>query len=87
VRGLKAGTVQAGGHPKDDLWFLAVDPTRQRAGVGKALLARVNEEADAPVYLDTSNPANVPYYASAGFDETGRGTLPRDAPIWFMRRP
>ena len=90
VRGLRFGAVQDSGHPEDEhvyLWFLAVDPARQRAGVGKALLERVTEEAEAPVYLDTTNPANVPYYASAGFEEIGRATVPRDTPIWFMRRP
>ncbi len=45
------------------------------------------EDAAAPVYLDTSNPANVPYYASFGFEETGRAPLPRGATLWFMRRP
>jgi ribosomal protein S18 acetylase RimI-like enzyme len=90
VRGLRFGAVQDSGHPQDRhvyLWFLAVDPARQRAGVGGALLKHVTEEAEAPVYLDTTNPANVPYYASAGFEEIGRGTVPRDTPIWFMRRP
>jgi GNAT superfamily N-acetyltransferase len=90
ARGLKTGTVQDSGHPDDPhvyLWFLAVDPRHQRGGVGRALLARVCEEAEAPVYLDTSNPDNVPYYASAGFEEIGRGMLPRSTPMWFMRRP
>lgn len=90
ARGLKTGTVQDGGHPDDPhvyLWFLAVDPRHQRGGVGRALLARVCEDAEAPVYLDTSNPDNVPYYAGAGFEEIGRGVLPRNTPMWFMRRP
>jgi GNAT superfamily N-acetyltransferase len=90
VRGLRSSAVQHSGHSQTDhvyLWFLTVDPAHQRAGVGKALLARVVEEAQAPVYLDTSNPANVPYYAAAGFEEIGRGKLPRDTPMWFMRRP
>jgi ribosomal protein S18 acetylase RimI-like enzyme len=90
VRGLKTGAVQDQGHPHDEhayLWFLAVDPKHQRGGVGRALLARVYADADAPVYLDTSNPDNVPYYASAGFEEIGRGVLPRNTPMWFMRRP
>jgi GNAT superfamily N-acetyltransferase len=90
VRGLRASAVQDRGHPHDPhvyLWFLAVDPPHQRAGAGRALLARVFEDAEAPVYLDTTNPDNVPYYASAGFEEIGRGTLPRQTPMWFMRRP
>jgi GNAT superfamily N-acetyltransferase len=90
ARGLRAGAVQERGHPEDlhvYLRFLAVDPAHQRGGVGRALLARVFEEAEAPVYLDTSNPDNVPYYAANGFTEIGRGVLPRQTPMWFMRRP
>ena len=78
VRGLRASSVQDRGHPEEEhvfLWFLAVDPAHQRSGVGRALLARVFEDAEAPVYLDTANPANVPYYASLGL----RGDRPRRA--------
>jgi GNAT superfamily N-acetyltransferase len=90
VRGLRTAAAQDGGHPEDEhvyLWFLAVDPARQRAGLGRALLARVYKDAEAPVYLDTTNPDNVPYYASNGFEEIGRADLPRATPMWFMRRP
>jgi len=90
VRGLRTSSIQDRGHPPDEhvfLWFLAVDPDHQRAGVGRALLNRVFEDAEAPVYLDTANPANVPYYAGFGFEETGRAALPRGATMWFMRRP
>ena len=89
VRGLRASSVQDRGHPDDEhvfLWFLAVDPAHQRTGVGRALLTRVFDDAEAPVYLDTANPANVPYYASFGFEELGRAALPRGATMWFMRR-
>jgi hypothetical protein len=41
----------------------------------------------APVYLDTANPANVPYYASNGYEEIGKAAAPRGATMWFMRRP
>ncbi|HEX5896623.1 MAG TPA: GNAT family N-acetyltransferase [Thermoleophilaceae bacterium] len=90
VRGLRFSAIQEHGHPKTEhvyLWFLAGDPQHQRGGVGRALLARVYEEAEAPVYLDTANPANVPYYASNGFEEIGRAHGPRGATMWFMRRP
>ena len=90
VRGLRVSGIQDRGHPEEEhvyLWFLTVDPRRQRGGVGRALLARVFEEAQAPVYLDTANPANVPYYAGVGFEEIGRAALPRGATMWFMVRP
>jgi len=90
VRGLRFSAVQEKGHPHDEhvyLWFLAVDPTHQRGGVGRSLLARVYEDAEAPVYLDTANPANVPYYASNGYEELGQAAGPRGATMWFMRRP
>jgi GNAT superfamily N-acetyltransferase len=90
VRGLRTSAIQERGHPEEEhvfVWFLAVDPAHQRGGLGRALLARVFEEATAPVYLDTANPANVPYYASVGFEEIGRAALPRGATMWFMRRP
>ncbi len=82
VRGLRFSAVQEKGHPHDEhvyLWFLAVDPNHQRGGVGRALLARVYGDATAPVYLDTANPANVPYYASNGYEELGRADGPRGA--------
>jgi GNAT superfamily N-acetyltransferase len=89
IRGLRFSAIQEHGHPEDEhvyLWFLAVDPKQQRGGIGRALLARVYEEAGAPVYLDTANPANVPYYASNGFEEIGKAAGPRGASMWFMRR-
>ena len=90
IRGLRFSAVQEKGHPHEPhvyLWFLAVDPKHQRGGVGRALLARVYEDATAPVYLDTANPANVPYYASNGFEELGKAAGPRGAVMWFMQRP
>jgi GNAT superfamily N-acetyltransferase len=91
VRGLRTAAVQDEGHPEHEhvfLWFLAVDPAHQRKGIGRALVQRVVEHADGtPVYLDTANPANVPYYASLGFEEVGRAPLPRGARMWFMTRP
>jgi GNAT superfamily N-acetyltransferase len=90
VRGLRFSAIQEHGHPEDEhvyLWFLAVDPAQQRGGIGRALLARVHEEAEAPVFLDTANPANVPYYASNGYEEIGKADGPRGATMWFMKRP
>lgn len=93
VRGLRASAVQDKGHLAEEhhfVWQLAVDPSHQRSGVGRALLQRVADSAqaaDVPMYLDTANPDNVPYYASFGFEEIGRAPLPRGATMWFMKRP
>jgi predicted GNAT superfamily acetyltransferase len=76
----------------DDPGWVAVGPDRR--GHRHSVLRRyhrtaprVYEEAEAPVYLDTANPANVPYYASNGFEEIGKADGPRGATMWFMRRP
>lgn len=69
VRGLRTSAIMERAHPKDEhvyLWILAVDPASQRGGVGRALLARVFDEAEAPVYLETANPANVPTTRAPG---------------------
>ena len=42
---------------------------------------------EGTAHLDTANPANVPYYASNGFEEIGKADGPRGASMWFMRRP
>jgi GNAT superfamily N-acetyltransferase len=90
VRALRASAVEDKGHPAEEhhfLWQLAVDPAHQRGGLGRALLQRTADEAQAPLYLNTANPDNVPYYASFGFEEIGQAPLPRGANMWFMRRP
>ena len=88
VRGLRTSSVQDRGHPHEEhvfLWFLAVDPPTSAAASAAPCSQRVFEDAEAPVYLDTANPANVPYYASFGFEEIGRAPLPSGATMWFMR--
>ena len=92
VRGLRTSAVQDGGHPQGAARVPVVPRGGSRATSAPASAGRcwteVFEDAGAPVYLDTSNPANLPYYASFGFEEIGRGELPRGAKMWFpMRRP
>ena len=87
VRALRASAVQDKGHPAEPhhfVWQLAVDPPHQRSGLGRALLAHTADHAEVPLYLDTANPDNVPYYASCGFEEVGTAPLPRGARMWFM---
>ncbi len=92
ARSLRGDGAMHEGHPEVDhffVWMLAVSPAAQRTGVGRALLntglARA-AELGVPTYLDTANPANLPYYGSFGFENTGETRLPRGAPLWFMFR-
>jgi GNAT superfamily N-acetyltransferase len=91
-RSLAADSAMHKGHPDEDhlfVWMLTVSPSAQRSGVGRALLSTALERAAAkgvPTYLDTANPANLPYYGSFGFEPTGQTELPRGAALWFMYR-
>jgi GNAT superfamily N-acetyltransferase len=93
IRALRGQATLEAGHPKEPHAFvsmLGVHPDNQRSGAGRALLGRVLAEADereVPVYLDTANPDNLPYYRSFGFELTGQGDLPRGATIWYLLRP
>ena len=78
--------------PHEDHWFLeiiAVQPDRQRHGIGAALLRPALTEIDRaglPAFLVTSNPSNVPFYEKLGFavdDEYDIGPVH----VWAMLRP
>ena len=92
ARSLLASRRLGAGHPVHDhvfVWMLGVSPARQRSGLGGRLLREafaVAGRAGVPTFLDTANPANLPYYHSHGFDVTGETTLARGAPAWFMER-
>ena len=73
----------------DPHWFLlalAVDPERQRRGVGTALMAPVLGDG-LPVYLETTEEENIAYYARSGF-EVVRDAVPDTAGprTWLMLR-
>ncbi|EME50692.1 N-acetyltransferase GCN5 [Rhodococcus ruber BKS 20-38] len=79
--------------PREPAWFLAtvaVDPDRQGAGLGGAVLApglREAREAGVPAYLETSSERNVAFYRRLGFDVVGTVDLPGDGPrTWTMIR-
>jgi GNAT superfamily N-acetyltransferase len=53
------------------LWFIGVDPVKQRQGTGSELLSEVLATAvqkGLPVYLETSTLENLPWYESFGFE-------------------
>src|SRR5690606_3280807 len=77
--------------PKEDmayLWFIGVDPARQHAGIGSALLRLVIDVASRdglPVYLETSVTENLPWYQRFGFTIYGSLDMGRHT-LYFMRR-
>jgi GNAT superfamily N-acetyltransferase len=81
-------TVMSREHPREQPhWYLGcigVDPIRQGTGIGAALLRsrlRRCDEDGLPVYLESSNPENVPLYQHFGFHVTGALGLPDGAPV------
>ena len=72
------------------LFMLGVDPSRQRSGIGSALVqAGIDraEEAGLPCYVDTQAEANVAYYERHGFRVVAEVRLPRGGPLtWTMLR-
>jgi GNAT superfamily N-acetyltransferase len=79
-------------HPTAAHWYLpwlAVDPSRQGAGLGGRLLARSLARVDAdhlPAYLETPNPRTVPLYARHGFGVVGTAQAGTCPPITSMLR-
>ena len=72
------------------LWALGVTPTRQRQGLGTALLQPILSRADREdraCYLETQTAGNVAFYEKLGFRVIEEANV-ADQPIhiWFMRR-
>ncbi len=84
-------------HPKEPHWYLFMvgsDPARRGQGHGQAVIQPVLDECDRdgiPAYLESSNPANIPYYARFGFEVIGelrRAGSPPQTQMWRdPRRP
>jgi GNAT superfamily N-acetyltransferase len=71
------------------LLLLGVDPNARRRGYGGALIEPVLSQADeqgAPCYLETTNPANLPFYERAGFGVQAHERLPDGPEAWAMTR-
>lgn len=79
-------------HPKEPHFYLAaigVDPDAQGTGLGSRLLQPVLEICDRDgvgAYLESSDPANVSFYARHGFREIGEARLPRGPVLPLMWR-
>jgi len=74
------------------LGVLGVAPSIQRQGAGAALVdaycsASKADIASTGVYLETGNPANLPFYRRCGFDLLGRGELDHHTSLWCLFRP
>jgi GNAT superfamily N-acetyltransferase len=73
-------------------WYLAVlgvDPPRQGAGIGTALLAPVLAQCDRDgigAYLETATERDIAFYARFGFRVTGELGFPRGPRLWPMWR-
>jgi GNAT superfamily N-acetyltransferase len=80
-------------HPEEPHWYLAIvgsDPAIRGKGFGQALMRSRLDRCDTehlPAYLESTNPANLPYYQRFGFEVTGEISLPDDGPtLWPMWR-
>jgi ribosomal protein S18 acetylase RimI-like enzyme len=60
-------------HPKFPffhLWYIGVNPEFQGLALGTEMMARIIHDAkelNLPIYLETSNPRNFPFYEKLGF--------------------
>lgn len=80
--------------PDGPHWYLGVigvDPALRGRGAGRRLMEAFCARADADpastgVYLETANPANLPFYRAAGFEVRGEGDLEGTA-VWCLFRP
>jgi predicted N-acetyltransferase YhbS len=67
---------------------IAVDPPAQGRGLGRQLMARYCEAADAAGttgYLETDRPENLPFYRGFGFETVGEVSI-LGVTNYFMRR-
>lgn len=72
------------------LWILGVDPAAQGKGIGRRLVRRVLEAADAagaPCYLDTDRFEMLKFLRFHGFDVVHEEKAPTSGlPFWAMHR-
>jgi ribosomal protein S18 acetylase RimI-like enzyme len=79
-------------HPSQPHWYLpliGVDPAHQHRGYGSALLQHTLLQCDrdhAPVYLESTNPANIRLYERHGFEVLDTIQVGSSPPIFPMLR-
>lgn len=67
------------------IWFIGVDPVMQHKGVGSKLLQEIiARKQGLPVYLETSNSKNLPWYRRFGFEIYEQLTLTHT--LYFLKR-
>jgi ribosomal protein S18 acetylase RimI-like enzyme len=80
-------------HPREPHWYLpliGVDPVSQGRGYGARLMDHALRECDRtrlPAYLESSNPANVPFYEAFGFKVMGEIQSGTSPVMYPMLRP
>jgi GNAT superfamily N-acetyltransferase len=91
--GLRSQLAVERAHPHDEHWYLAllaVDPLRQRTGLGGTLVGRTLDRCDReglPAYLETTKEENIAWYARHRFALVGQlRPIRAGPPIWTMRR-
>lgn len=90
--GLSAFAANKPEPPFHYLQFLAVHPGQQGQGLGRQLIVHGQQRAAAAgvgVYLESTNPRNLPFYRSCGFEQIGRFELLPDGPpafrLWWQQ--
>ena len=73
------------------LAFIGVDASRQGEGLGSHVMREgvgMCDEQGIPGYLESSNPANIPFYERHGYEIAGEiqvGSSPVVTPMWRAR--
>ncbi len=79
-------------HPNEPHWYLpliGVEPIQQGKGYGSALMQAALMQCDrdqTPAYLESSNPANIPFYERHGFELLEMIQVRTSPPISLMVR-
>jgi GNAT superfamily N-acetyltransferase len=74
-------------HVDEEAWYLpmiGVDANFQGQGIGARLMDSLLTKTDAmgiPTYLESSNPANIPFYKRLGYEAVGKIQFSSDSPI------